>query len=188
MLQPASEQGNMYVSFWIKLQPDLLQRMTAPGVGGQTWRALFEWKTAGDYRMVAYLASWKDGCGGIKPNGALYWLIRGDNEANGGLPFQEFWRVENCSKAVPVDQWFKVEAFWHRSTGADGRVWMAINGQVIVDRYGPNKGIWNAPINRIFLSLTYSDHAVSQYQWMDDLEIWDGFPPANGNNPPYAPH
>ena len=32
MLQPASEQGDMYVSFWIKLQPDLLAKMTP-----QTW-------------------------------------------------------------------------------------------------------------------------------------------------------
>jgi hypothetical protein len=183
VLQPPSEQGDMYISYWIKLQPDLVQNMTP-----QTWKAFFEWKTAGDYRMVAYIASWGDGCGGNKPNGPLYWQVQGDTNANGGLPFQVFWREDNCSKAVPVDQWFKVEGFWHRSSGADGRVWIAINGQVIADRYGPNTGVNNAPINRIFISLAYSDGALPQYQWIDDLEIWDGFPPATGNNPPYAPH
>jgi hypothetical protein len=78
----------------------------------------------------------------------------------------------------------KFEVFWHRSTGPDGRVWMAVNGQVIVDMPGPNK--IRAPINRIAPNL-YTGTAFPVYQWMDDLEIWDGFPPV-GNNPPYAPH
>jgi hypothetical protein len=81
----------------------------------------------------------------------------------------------------------KFEVFWHRSGGNDGRVWMAANGQVIVDRYGPNMGVNNAPINRIMLSTLYSSTAFPIYQWIDDVEMWDGFPPV-GNNPPYAPH
>ncbi len=183
LLQPASEQGDLYVSFWLKYQADLVQKMTP-----QNWRALFEWKTGGDYRMVAYVASWGDGCGGIKPNGPLFWRIQGDNNANGGLPIQEFWRVENCAIAVPVYEWFKLEGFWHRSSGVDGRIWWAVNGQVIADHRGPNMGVWNAPINRIFVPPLYSDTPYPIYQWVDDLEIWDGFPPVVGNNPPYAPH
>jgi hypothetical protein len=171
LLLPASEQGDMYISFWVKFQPDLLQKMTP-----QNWRALFEWKTAGDYRMTTYVASWEDGCGGVKPNGALFWRVRGDNEANGGLPYQEFWRVDDCSKVVPVGEWFKIEGFWHRSSGADGRIWIAVNGQVIADRYGPNKGVRNAPINRIFLPVLYSETPYPIYQWVDNLQIWDGFP------------
>jgi hypothetical protein len=183
LLLPASEQGDLYISFWMKFQPDLLQKMTP-----QNWRAVFEWKTAGDYRVIAYAASWDNGCGGVKPNGPLFWQIRGDNEANGGLPYQEFWKVDNCSIAVPAGEWFKFEVFWHRSSGADGRVWMAVNGQVIVDRYGPNRGVNNAPINRIFIPNLYSDSPYPVYQWVDDIEIWNGFPPATGNNPPYALH
>ncbi len=34
----------------------------------------------------------------------------------------------------------------------------------------------------------YSDTPYPIYQWIDDVEIWDGFPPVTGNNPPYAPH
>ena len=126
MLQPAREEGDMYISFWLKLQPDLLEKMTP-----QNWRAVFEWKTDGDYRVIATIASWEDGCRGVKPNGPLYWRIQGDNEANGGLPHQVFWKVENCSHPVPVDEWFKFEVFWHRSHLSEGRVWMAVNGQVI---------------------------------------------------------
>ncbi len=184
MLQPASEQGDLYISFWMKFQPDLLAKMTP-----QNWRALFEWKTAGDdYRMIAGVYSWDDGCGGNKPNGALFWRLAGDRIPDFGLPYLEFWRVDNCSNAVPVDQWFKFEVFWHRSSGADGRVWMAVNGQVIADHYGSNKGVNNAPINRIFMPNLYSDTPYPIYQWIDDVEIWDGFPPVTGNNPPYAPH
>jgi hypothetical protein len=182
MIQPAGEQGDLYISYWFKFQPDLVQKMTP-----QNWRTFFEWKTAGDYRVNIYVVSWGGGCGGVKPNGPLYWQIRGDNEANGGLPYQEFWKVENCSNAVPVGEWFKFEVFWHRSSGADGRVWVAVNGQVIADHYGPNKGINNAPINRIMLTNLYSGSAYPIYQWVDDLEIRAGFPPV-GNNPPYAPH
>jgi hypothetical protein len=36
--------------------------------------------------------------------------------------------------------------------------------------------------------MLYTGSAMPVYQWVDDLEVWDGFPPANGNNPPYAPH
>jgi len=182
MFQPASEQGDLYVSFWLKFQPDLLQKMTP-----QNWRTFFSWKTAGDYRVVVQVASWENGCGGVKPNGPMYFKVFADNNANGNLPLQDFWAVDNCSRPVPVGAWFKVEIFWHRSSGADGRVWMAVNGQVIADRYGPNMGVNNASINRIALPTLYSDTPNPIYQWVDKVEIWDGFPPV-GNNPPYAPH
>ena len=69
----------------------------------------------------------------------------------------------------------KFDVFWHRSTGADGRVWMAVNGQTILDHLGPNK--INAPINRIYMPNLYSSTAFPIYQWIDDLQIWDSFPP-----------
>ncbi len=182
MLRPASEQGDLYISYWLKFQPNLLQNMTP-----QNWRAVFEWKTAGDYRLAAYVVSWENGCGGNKPNGPLFWRLAGDNNANGGLPLQKFWSVDNCSHPVPAGEWFKFEVFWHRSSGADGRVWMAVNGQVIADHYGPNMGINNKTINRIMMPNLYSDAPYPIYQWVDNVEVWDRFPPV-GDNPPYAPH
>jgi hypothetical protein len=156
----------MYISYWLKLQPDLLQKMTDPALGGQTWRSVFAWKTgdAGDYRVI------------------LYWEVRADNEANGGLPFEMFWKVDNCSIAVPVGEWFKFEIFWHRSSGSDGRVWVAVNGNIVAAHFGPNIGVNNSPINRIMMPL-YTEHPVPWYQWVDDLQIWGGFPTAAPGGP-----
>jgi hypothetical protein len=193
---PKVDTGDTYISYWIKLQPDLVQKMTnlpaAPGVnGGGTWRAFFASKTGGqtawggpadngDYRIEAYVMT----SGGTQP----YWVVLGDNNAGGGAPLVNNWSVENRNVPVPVGQWFKFEIFWHRSSGSDGRVWAAVNGQTIADRRGPNMGAWNMPINRIMAPIVYSGGAMPVYQWVDDLEIWDGFPPSNGSNQPYALH
>jgi hypothetical protein len=193
---PQWDTGDTYVSYWVKLQPDLVQKMTnlpaGPGIsGGGTWRAFFATKTGGqtawggpanngDYRIEAYLVTY----GNSQP----YWMVLGDNEAGGGAPLVNNWSVENRNVPVPVGQWFKFEIFWHRSSGSDGRVWVAANGQTIVDRRGANVGAWNMPINRIMAPMVYTGSAMPVYQWVDDLEIWDGFPPANGSNAPYAAH
>lgn len=194
-LLPVSEAGDFYISFWIKFQPDLLQQMSnlPPGPGvkeGGTWRAFFEWKTGtpnkddGDYRVVAYVLTY----GG----GAPYWAVSADNVAGGGFPLVNSWSIENRSVLpVPAGAWFKFEAFWHRSSGADGRVWMAVNGHVIADRYGANMGSRSLNINRIFWNL-YSGSRLPIHQWIDDVQIWNGFPTATSStpwhDPPYAPH
>ena len=168
MLQPASETSDLYISYWLKYQPDLAQKMT------NDWRVVFEFKTAGDYRVIASVVTWGLGAGGVSV--PLSWEIVGDNEANGGMPYQRFWDVYNTTVPVPVGEWFKFEVFWHRSSGSDGRVWMAVNGQVIVDHYGSNMGVNNASINRIMMPNLYSSTSYPIYQWVDDVQIWDGFP------------
>jgi hypothetical protein len=160
MIQPVSETSDLYISYWLKYQPDLA---TNPN-----WRVVFEWKTAGDYRVLVELITW-----GGPP---LSWRVLGDNNANGGLPYQIFWDLYNTTVPVPVGVWFKFEVFWHRSSGNDGRVWVAGNGQVIFDHYGPNRGVNNAPINRIMMPNLYSSAPYPIYQWVDDVQIWDGFP------------
>ncbi len=192
---PKRDPGDMYVSYWIKLQPDMVQKMTnlpaGPGIaGGGTWRAFFALKTGGqtswgepadngDYRIEAYVMTHN--------NAQPYWVLLGDNNAGGGAPAVNTFRIENRNVPVPVGQWFKVEFFWHRSSGSDGRVWMAVNGKVIADRRGANMGAWSQPVNRIMAPLLYAGGTMPIYQWVDELEIWNGFP-APGNNPPYAPH
>lgn len=192
---PKRESGDLYVSYWIKLQPDLVQKMTnlpaGPGIsGGGTWRTLFAFKTGGqtswggpadngDYRVEAYVMTY----GGTQP----YWVILGDNNAGGGAPSVNSFRVENRTVPVPIDRWFKLEVFWHRSSGSDGRVWMAVDGKTIADRRGANMGAWNMPINRIIAPILYAGSTMPIYQWVDDIEIWDGFP-GGGDNPPYAAH
>jgi hypothetical protein len=178
VLQPTSEPGDLYISFWRKLDPALLQKL----VNG--WHVVFVWKSTGDYRVEAQIVNY----GGVTP----YWQITADNVANGGLPPREFWRVSNQSVAVPLDRWFKFEVFWHRSQGADGRVWMAVDGHKIVDKFGPNIGVNNDPIDRIFLIQLYSAAFYPLEQWTDDVQIWSTFPTASPGDPwydpPYASH
>jgi len=167
ILPGASVQRDLYFSYWLKFQPDLLQRMTANNWAG---RVVSDWKTAGDYRILF-------GVYGDGVNRRLYWHLQGDNVANGGLPQQVFWKQTNTTVPVPVGRWFRVEMFVHRSGGADGRVWVAVDGQKLFDRYGPNMGVNGLSWNRIMPFLNYSSgQQLSAYQWADDLEIWDGFP------------
>lgn len=185
-LLPLAEPRNLYISYWIKLQPDLVAKMNdlpaGPGIDhGGTWRAFFALKTGGqtswgdpaddgDYRIEVYVMTY----GGGQP----YWAILGDNNAGGSARRVNYWHIENRSLPVPVGQWFKFEIFWHRSSVADGRVWTAVDGQVIADRSGANVGERKMPINRIMAPLLYSGSAMPIYQWVDDLEVWDGVPPA----------
>jgi hypothetical protein len=82
--------------------------------------------------------------------------------------------------------------YWKRSHGADGRVWMAVNGQVLADQLGPNSDVNNNPIDRNMISQIYSGGAYPVFQWSDDYQIWKTFPTANPGDPwydsPYAPH
>jgi len=176
MLQPVGETSDLYIRYRLKYQPDLAKILVPPN-----WRVVFEFKTAGDYRVIASVVTWGIGA-------PLSWHIIGDNEANGGLKYQKFWEAYNTNIPIPIGQWFKFEVFWHRSSGSDGRVWMAVNDRMIVDRYGPNKAIPDPkgitafpdsprPIDRIMVSQLYSESAYPIYQWVDDLQIWDGFPP-----------
>lgn len=195
MFLPKDAMNDLYVSYWLKLQPDMVEKMTnlpaGPGIDrGGTWRGIFALKTGtktangaaqnnGDYRIEAYVNTY----GG----GAPYWCILGDNNAGSGAPSATYWKIDNHDIPVPVGQWFKLEIYWHRSAGSDGRVWMGVNGQTLADHRGPNMGVSNLPINRIMAPMLYSGQRMPAYQWFDDLEIWDGFPPA-GSNPPYAAH
>jgi len=168
LLPGPTEQGDLYASYWLKLQPDLLERMTAEKWAG---RVITDWKSGGDYRIL--LSVFGDGAGR-----RLYWNLKADNVANGGLRPQIFWELTNTSVPVPVGEWFRVEVFVRRSGDADGRVWVAIDGRTLFDRRGPNLGVYKLPWNRVMVFLNYStNQELPAYQWVDDIELWDGFPP-----------
>lgn len=167
-----TDTGDAYYSYWFKFQPDLNTQLNA---GSGSWRVMSEWKTGGmnntwkgDYRILTSVI--RDG------SGRLYWNTQGDNNANYFTSVQRFWTVTNNTVPVPVGQWFKYEVFWHRSNGSDGRYWAAVNGQPIVDHWGPNMGVYNLPINRIMLTNNYSGGKTPSQQWLTGLEIWNGFP------------
>lgn len=180
-IQPASESGDLYISYWLRFQPDLDRQLNAPNPG---WRYVFSWKTGssggvndGDYRVIVQIVTW---C----PGALFCWETRGDNAA-GSESYVEYWLVQNMTVPVPIGEWFKFEVFWHRSTGADGRFWAAVNGNVIADHSGPNKIAKD--INRILLTDAYGSGRFPMYQWLDDLRLYDSFP-GDCPDPPCAAH
>jgi len=180
-LLPTSDVPEFYFSQWFKLQPDLVQKLNS-GSSGSWWRDLFEFKTVDtDYRLELQIRT-----GG---GNTAFWMMRGD----GWVPsYTEYWRIYNQAIPVPLGQWFKLEVYWKRSSGSDGRAWFAVNGQVLGEHRGPNMGPNNSPINRIMTSQLYSGASFPIYQWVDDLQIWSTFPTAAPGDawydPPYAPH
>lgn len=181
---PLDDTNELYVSYWIKLQPDLVEKMTRlpPGAGirgGGTWRAIFAFKTGGqkddgtpknngDYRIEAYVMTYD--------SDTPYWVVLGDNNAGSGAPLVEYWRIANRTLPVPLDRWFKFEIYWKRSSDDSGRVWAAVDGHTIADRRGPNMGVSNLPINRIMAPMLYTGQRMPAYQWVDDVQIWTGIP------------
>ncbi|HEU0306963.1 MAG TPA: hypothetical protein VFR30_08340, partial [Lysobacter sp.] len=128
MLAPLREEGDLYLSYWLKLQPQAVPARGNAGVDAQDpqhWRFVFSWKTGsavgvddGDYRVILNISSWNRP--GAPEPGTPFWEIRGDNAAGADPDYVEFWRVENRAVPVPIGEWFKFEAFWQRSTGNHG--------------------------------------------------------------------
>src|SRR5258708_16618675 len=115
------------MSYWVKLQPDLVEKMNnlpaGPGIdNGGTWRSFFAFKTGtqktvtgplndpnnnGDYRVEVYVMTY----GGGTP----YWQVLADNNARGGAPPGNNWGGQNRAVPVPAGEWVKFENFLHRS-------------------------------------------------------------------------
>lgn len=170
IIQDATEQGDLYVKYWLKLPNNLAKRL-GDGTKDDGWCTFFEWKTAGDYRVAVYVYVDED----KKP----YWFVHGDNVANQNFTYKEYWSKENRTVPVPEDKWFMVEFFWHRSTQSDGRFWWAVNGKVVVDYHGANK--IKKQIDRIMLFTVYAEKYPLR-QEVDDIEIWNGFPCGEGKS------
>ena len=165
---------DMYITYWAKHPADLITKLD-PSVSSANWHAQFEFKTGGyentgngDYRIQTTIMKGTDG--------KLYWMSKGDNVANGPWPRVDYWIERNYDIPVVLDKWFKYEVYWHRSAGADGRYWTAVDGQVLFDHKGPNMGDYNLPINRIFFAPAYSGGNTPVESHITGLEIWDGFP------------
>jgi hypothetical protein len=202
----SASQGDLYFNFRLRFQPGMLANMTGlnPAYGGiygngGTWRSFFEIKTGtpastsggypvdnGDYRFSALIVTGcppalvgQSFCPNANSNPAPYWLFTGDNVAGGGYPATNSWFVATSSTVVPIPDdgsWNQVQVFVHRSSGSDGRFWMAINGQTVVDRYGANTGYAGLPMNRIMPFVLYTGGRLPAYQWVDDVEVWLGMP------------
>ncbi len=150
---------DLYIKFWIKLDSASLFQ-------SDMYRTFFEWKTK-DYeendgfRLISYIYTDDDGI--------PYWHWQGDKD-----PEHSIWEIDNRTVPIPINKWFLNEFYWHWSEGNDGRALWKVNGQVIGDHYGPTTRN-SKPIDFIMLTQIYGD-ANPKYQWIDDIEIWDGIP------------
>ena len=150
---------DLYVRYWIKLDVGSLSQP-------DKWRTFFEWKTrdyaSGEgFRLISFIYT--------DEQGRPYWHWQGDAD-----PENPVWEIDNFDVPVPGNEWFLTEFFWHWSEGKDGRALWKINGEVVGDHYGPTTRN-SKPIDFIMLTQIYGD-ANPKYQWIDDIEIWDGLP------------
>ena len=150
---------DLYIKYWLKLDSASLFQ---PNM----WRAIFEYKTKGyaeneGFRLIAFVYSDNDG----NP----YWHWQGDK-----YPQHPIWEIDNKTVPVPINEWFLTEFYWHWSEGDDGRALWKINGEIIGDHHGATTRN-SKPIDFIILTQIYGD-ANPKYQWIDDIEIWDGIP------------
>jgi len=179
-----AQQHDLYMRFWLKY-PDALT---------DYWQMPWQFKTSDshtsdttDSLRVSLLATpntsyhWRD-CPGAT-QGRWHWLIQAD-PGNVNTAADVKWQQCNPTAEVPIGKWFKVEVFFHRATSATGtgRVWVAIEGNEILDytvQGTPQEnGMYAAGsrIDRIMLPQNYGGEEWPRDQYVDDLEIWTGFP------------
>lgn len=159
----------IYFRYRLKWPADLEQliRKQAANRDGYGWHNFMFTKSPGQHPLEHRIEPgirWTQG----QNNEEMYWSVSADH---GESPFQKFWEITNTDVPVPAGQWFTVEVYWYRSTGSDGRYYLAVDGHTIVDYYGRTKN--NLNIQRIgFFGL----YGAKMYQWVDDFQIWDDIP------------
>ena len=165
LLDVKNGKRDLYIRYWMKIDSSSVTQKK------DTWRALFEYKTIdydlGDgtgtgFRLIAFIYT-------DPKDGIPYWHWQGDAD-----PDHPIWEIDNRKIPVPLNEWFLTEYYWHWSDGAAGRALWKINGQVVGDHHGPTTRN-SKPIDFIILWQIYGD-SNPKYQWIDDVEIWDGIP------------
>ena len=99
-------------------------------------------------------------------DGIPYWHFQGDKNSESPI-----WDIDNKDIAVPVNEWFMNEFYWHWSEGDDGIALWKVNGQLIGKHEGATTR-HGQPIDFIMLGQIYGD-SNPKYQWVDDIEIWN---------------
>lgn len=166
-----------YIKYWMKLQPDLYTGIMRFGTG--RWRMIMEWFESGpthsDYRWSLYLRTGQR----VADSNSAHWRIVRQFQNGPGNPGDFVTdTLLNHQGLAPVDEWFQVEVFWHQAPDSTGKIWVAINGNTILDLQGSNMRdsfIQNWQIFKLYTD-TASMNDGFVYQWIDDVEIWDDFP------------
>lgn len=186
-----AEQHDLYMRFWLKY-PDGFTDSDA-----DYWQMPWQFVTDGAYVsddsdvLRVSLVATKDknynftDCPG-EPGDHWHWIVQGDQHQTSGNSPPAFQKCRAGSE-VPIGRWFKVEIFLHRGTSSsdNGRLWVAIDGHEVIDYNSSTDATSNAvgnmyaagsPISRMNLPQMYGGDVWPRDQYVDDLEIWDGFP------------
>jgi hypothetical protein len=156
----AQNPKELYMSYWMKTDDISLS-------GEDEWRAIWEYKTDNyenqdnGFRMIAFMAT--------DEQGTKHWVFQGDTN-----PQNLIWQEKNYSIPVQMNKWFKVEYYLKWSDGSDGYASMKVNGQLIAEHSGPTTTN-SDNLDFIILTQVYGN-THPMYQWIDDIEIWDGTP------------
>ena len=180
-----------YISYWMKLQPNLLEIAPKTKTSDQldyyqldSWRMLMEIKEpnsgisikgrgTNNYRISFFIA--RDPL-----QNRMYWLLRAEMPQ----PVRKIdWEIENRDVQVPIGEWFKMEAYFKKDH-ENGRIWWAVNGQEVADYHGRTEHPDNPmPVKFWSFFKLYQDEKWfvngPVYQWVDDLEFWSSFPPGH---------
>lgn len=151
----------LYMSYWMKTDSTSVD-------GNHSWRALWEYKTKNyndttdeGFRMISFMAT--------DDTGRPHWLFQGDLN-----PLKPIWQKRNYSVPLVRNEWFKVEYYIIWSDGQDGYASMKVNGQLIAEHNGPTTANSDS-MDFILLTQIYGN-TYPMYQYIDDIEIWNGLP------------
>jgi hypothetical protein len=150
--QTARAQGPLYIAYDLRLgdQAALL------GPGG--YHGLFELYQGGSrFELIVT----------IDPGRRAVWNLKSHFPSGAG---RSDWTESNAATPVPAD-WFRLEIYWK----PDERLWIAAGGARLVEHRGPNL-VGEGPVTSVHVFVNGASKAPSE-QWVDDLEIWDDFPP-----------
>lgn len=200
MKAPPQEYREGYVKYWMKLQANLASLL--PNDKTTPWYMIMEWKEP-DSKIKQSDAACKE-CGEgpagsnnyriniglLREAGAaqLRWYVTGERPQ----PCRKSeWTYLNPNAEVPLGKWFLVEAYLKKHA-TDGRVYFAIDGQVILDTKTTRPAGFTGrtqhaehPLPLDFWSPLKNYHGMPWNahgpvsQWYDDFELWSGFPPGH---------
>lgn len=178
------EGGEIYVAYWLKLQPNLYEVHTAyadPGDWHSRWRNIMEWRHD------------QDGCADANYRFSLLMETYGSEYVFWRLG-KDDWSVDTRDRpdlTPPVDRWFFLEVYTLRHP-TQGRVWVGVNGMTLFDAVDvptmpPTGGCYNGILYYQFLKL-YGDLFNYQnrierdrppyqfWQYYDGIRLYDGLP------------
>ncbi len=160
----------IYFRYRMKWPANLKQIMMdmASYRNGRAWYNPTFYKTPGQHPLEHRIEPgirWVQG----ENDDKMYWRAAADH---GETPFEQYWQVVNQDVPVPAGQWFTLEIYWYRSTGSDGRYYMAVDGNPVVNFYGRTKHELN--VQRVGFFGLYG--AEMPQQWVDDFQVWNDIP------------